>query len=62
MRRKLASGSKWMSEASRLTASVRIESIRRTTGWLYSSSVVDRLCQSISPVSISCRMPSIDSS
>jgi hypothetical protein len=28
-------------DASRLTASVRIESIRRTTGWLYSSSVAD---------------------
>ncbi|MGB5207341.1 MAG: hypothetical protein WBN76_06475 [Azonexus sp.] len=51
-----------MSDTSRLTASVRIESIRRTTGWLYSSSVADRLFQSISPVSISCRMPSIDSS
>jgi hypothetical protein len=37
IRRKFCSGSKWMSEALRSTASASSAEIRRTTGWLYSS-------------------------
>src|SRR6267154_340352 len=37
MRRNPCSGSKWMSEALRFTASLSSASTSRTTGWLYSS-------------------------